>query len=72
MHFVQFPLDDLRRMLQYGTVSNRHLPLSNGRLTIALTQRNRAQALGATRNCRKREPLNGDRTNIRPWGRREF
>jgi len=70
MQFLQIVLDDLRRMLQFGIVSNEHLPLSDGRLTIALTQRNRAQALGATRNCRKREPMNGNRKNIRGWGRR--
>jgi hypothetical protein len=70
VQFLQIALDGLRRMLQFGTVSNAHLPLPNGRLTIALTQRNRAQALGAARNRSKRESMNGDRKIIRTWGRR--
>jgi hypothetical protein len=71
LQFLQIALDGLKQMLQFEIVSNEHLlPSPTGGLTIALTQRNRAQALGATRNRSKREPMNGDREMIRTWGQR--
>jgi hypothetical protein len=71
VQFLQIALDGLKRMLQFAIVPNEHLLLPpSGGLGIALMQRNRAQALGATRNRRKRGAPSGKRKNIRARGQR--